>query len=270
MVSPGAQSGYAGPMKPPIHLEGKVVLVTGGSRGIGEAIARACGAAGAKIAIASRKLDGVNAAAERLQADGLDVTGFACHTGKIEDVQRLVGLTVAHFGKIDVVVNNAATNPFFGPMMVVEDAAFDKTFEVNVKGYFYVAREVARHLLDRGAPGSIINIASIQGLSGAPLQGVYAMTKAAVISMTKTLAVELAPSKIRVNALAPGLVDTKFASALLTHKDIVERVISRTPQGRYGEPHEIAGAAVFLASDAASYVTGETIVIDGGLTINSV
>lgn len=255
-------------MKPPIHLEGKVVLVTGGTRGIGEAIARACGAAGARVAIASRKLEGVNQAVARLQADGLDVTGFACHTGKIEDVQRLVGLTVAHFGKIDVVVNNAATNPFFGPMMVVEDAAFDKTFEVNVKGYFHVAREVARHLIDRGAPGSIINVSSIQGLVAAPLQGVYGMTKAAVISMTRTLAVELAPSKIRVNAIAPGLVDTKFAAALTQNADILARWNDRAPLGRFAQPEEIAGAAVFLASDAASYVTGETIVVDGGVTIS--
>ncbi|MFO0585889.1 MAG: glucose 1-dehydrogenase [Polyangiaceae bacterium] len=257
-------------MKSPIHLEGKVVLVTGGSRGIGEAIAKACGEAGAKVAIASRKIEGVNAAVERLRAEGIDAAGFACHTGKVEDVKRLIAGVVEKFGKIDVLVNNAATNPFFGPMMVVDDAAFDKTFEVNVKGYFYVAREVIRHLMDRGAPGSIVNIASIQGLGGAPLQGVYAMTKAAVISMTRTLAVEMASAKIRVNAIAPGLVDTKFAAALLTNKDILDRVVSRTPQARYGEPHEIAGAAVFLASDAASYVTGETIVIDGGLTINSV
>ncbi|MBK8254123.1 MAG: glucose 1-dehydrogenase [Polyangiaceae bacterium] len=257
-------------MKSPIHLEEKVVLVTGGSRGIGEAIARACGQAGAKVAIASRKLEGVSQAAERLRKDGITVEPFACHTGKLSDVERLIKETVSAFGKIDCLVNNAATNPYFGPMMAVDDGAFDKTFEVNVKGYFYVAREVARHLINRDSPGAIINIASIQGLGGAPLQGVYAMTKAAVISMTKTLAVELAPSKIRVNAIAPGLVDTRFSAALLTNKDIVERVVARTPQARYAEPHEIGGAAVYLASDSASFVTGETLVVDGGLTINSV
>ena len=256
-------------MKAPITLEGKVVLVTGGSRGIGEAIARACGAAGAKVAIASRKLDGVAAAAERLRADGVEVEPFACHTGKLDDVKRLVAGAVGKFGKVDVLVNNAATNPYFGPMMLIDDGAFDKTFEVNVKGYFYAAREVARHLIDRGAAGAIVNVASIQGLGGAPLQGVYAMTKAAVISMTKTLAVELGPSKIRVNAIAPGLVDTRFAAALTSNKDIMERVNARTPVGRAGQPEEIGGAAVFLASDAASYVTGETVVIDGGFTVNS-
>lgn len=257
-------------MKPPIHLEDKVVLVTGGSRGIGEAIARACGAAGAKVAIASRKLDGVSAAAERLRADGITVEPFACHTGKLDDVKRLVAGAAERFGKIDVVVNNAATNPYFGPMMAVDEGAFDKTFEVNVKGYFFVAREVARHFVDRGAPGVIINIASVQGLGGAPLQGVYAMTKAAVISMTRTLAVELAPSGIRVNAIAPGLVDTRFASALLKNDEILARINARTPMGRPAQPHEIGGAAVFLASDTASFVTGETLVVDGGLTISSV
>src|SRR5262245_61370459 len=256
------------PMKPPIHLEGKVVLVTGGSRGIGEAIARACGAAGAKVAIASRRLDGVAAAAERLRADGITAEPLACHTGKLDDVKRLVAGTVDKLGKIDVVVNNAATNPYFGPMLLVDDGAFDKTFEVNVKGYFYVAREVAKHLIDRGAPGAIVNIASIQGLGGAPLQGVYAMTKAAGISMTKPLAVELASSKFRVNAIAPGLVYTRFAAALLTNKDILDRANARTPLGRPAKPEEIGGAAVLLASDAASYMTGETIVIDGGFTVS--
>lgn len=257
-------------MKPPIHLEDKVVLVTGGSRGIGEAIARACGAAGAKVAVASRKIEGVAAAAERLRADGITVEPFACHTGKLDDVKRLVAGTVEKFGRIDVLINNAATNPYFGPMILVDDGAFDKTFEVNVKGYFYMAREVAKHLIDRNAPGSIVNIASIQGIAGAPLQGVYAMTKAAVISMTKTMAIELGPSKIRVNAIAPGLVDTKFASVMVSNKDILERWNARAPLGRVGKPEEIGGVAVFLASDAASFVTGETIVIDGGATINSV
>ncbi len=254
-------------MTPLIHVQGKVAIVTGGSRGIGEAIARALGLAGAKVAIASRTIDGVRAAAERLRAEGIEVEPFACHTGKTEEVDALVAAVVARFGKVDVLVNNAATNPYFGPMIAADDRAFDKTFEVNARGYFAAARAVARHLVLRGAPGSVLQVASMVALAGAPLQGLYAMTKAAVVSMTQTLAVELGPSGIRVNAIAPGLVDTRFASALTGNPDLVARVVARTPLGRYAQPDEIAGAALYLASDAASFVTGHTLVVDGGYTI---
>jgi NAD(P)-dependent dehydrogenase (short-subunit alcohol dehydrogenase family) len=253
--------------KPWIHVEGKVALVTGGSRGIGEAIARALGQSGAKVAIASRKQEGVDAAAERLRAAGVEVAAFACHTGKTAELEKLVKSVVATFGRVDVLVNNAATNPHFGPMLTADDGVFDKTVEVNARGYLSLAREVARHLIDRGAPGSIISVASMLGLCAAPLQGIYGMTKAAVISMTQTLALELGPSKIRVNAIAPGLVETRFAAAIVGNKDIVAREAERTPLGRYAQPEEIAGAALYLASDAASFVTGHTLIVDGGRTI---
>jgi NAD(P)-dependent dehydrogenase (short-subunit alcohol dehydrogenase family) len=253
-------------MKPWIHVEGKVAIVTGGSRGIGEAIAKALGQSGAKVAIASRKPDGVEAAAERLRKEGVEVLPLACHTGKTDQVQKLVADVVAKFGKVDILVNNAATNPHFGPMVTADDGAFDKTFEVNARGYFVCAREVAKHLIDRGQGGSIVNVASMVALVAAPLQGVYAMTKAAVVSMTQTLAAELGPSKIRVNAIAPGLVETRFAHALIGNKDIVAMEAARTPLGRYAQPDEIAGAALYLASDAASFVTGTTLVVDGGRT----
>jgi len=254
-------------MSPWIHVEGKVALVTGGSRGIGEAIAKALGQSGAKVAIASRKLEGVNEAAGRLRDAGVTVEPFACHTGKTDQIEALVAAVIARFGKIDVLVNNAATNPHFGPMLTGDDAAFDKTFEVNVKGYLNLAKAVARHLIERGAPGSIISVASIMGLTSAPLQGIYGMTKAAVVSMTKTLAMELGASGVRVNAIAPGLVETRFAAAIVGNKDIVDRELARTPLGRYAQPDEIAGAALYLASDASSFVTGQTLVVDGGRTI---
>jgi NAD(P)-dependent dehydrogenase (short-subunit alcohol dehydrogenase family) len=187
--------------------------------------------------------------------------------GKSGDVAELVQSVIAKFGKIDILVNNAATNVHFGPMMTSDDGALEKTFEVNVKGYLSAAKEVAKHLVDRGAPGSLINVASIAGLGAAPLQGLYAMTKAAVISMTQTLAVELGPSGIRVNAIAPGIIETRFASALVQNKDIINRYTERAALRRYAQPDEVAGAALYLASDAASYVTGHTLVVDGGYTI---
>jgi NAD(P)-dependent dehydrogenase (short-subunit alcohol dehydrogenase family) len=254
--------------KPLIELEGKVAIVTGGSRGIGEAIARTFAAHGAKVVVASRKQEGVDRVAAAIRQEGGDAHGIAFHAGDLAQAPKLVEATVERYGKVDLLVNNAATNPHFGPLLTVEQAQWAKTFEVNLQGYFELARAVARHLIDRGAAGSIVNVASVVALAGAPLQGVYAMTKAAVVSMTQTLAIELAPSKIRVNALAPGLVETKFAAAIVGNPEIVQRVVERTPLGRYAQPQEIAGGALFLASDAASFVTGHTLVVDGGLTIS--
>jgi NAD(P)-dependent dehydrogenase (short-subunit alcohol dehydrogenase family) len=252
-----------------IGLDGKVAVITGGSRGIGEAIARAFVAAGARVAIASRKLEGVEAVAASIAKEhgGDRVRAVAAHTGKEDECVRLIREAITMFGKVDVLVNNAGTNPYFGPMVSAEGAAWDKTFDVNLKGYFWCAREVARHLSGREAPGSIINVASVAGIVASPMQGIYSMTKAAVISMTKTLALELGPSRIRVNAIAPGFVDTRLASAVLKNDDLVKVVLGRTPLGRYGTPDEIAGGALYLASDAASFLTGHTLVIDGGLTI---
>jgi NAD(P)-dependent dehydrogenase (short-subunit alcohol dehydrogenase family) len=252
-----------------ISLEGKVAIVTGGSRGIGEAIARTFVAHGGRVVIASRKPDGVASVAESLAKEhGADrVLGVAAHTGKEEDCVSLVANAVSHFGKADVLVNNAGTNPYFGPMLGAEMGAWDKTFEVNLKGYFWCARELAKHCIAREAPGAVLSIASVAGLMATPLQGVYAMTKAAVVSFTKTLAVELAPSKIRVNAIAPGFVDTRLASAILKNDELLTHVLGKTPMRRYGTPDEIAGGALYLCSDAASFVTGHTLVIDGGLTV---
>ena len=252
-----------------VTLEGKVAIITGGSRGIGEAIARTFAAHGAKVVVAARKPDACVAVAESIchEHGAAASLGLAAHTGKEEDCVRLVKETIERFGQVDVLVNNAGTNPYFGPLLNAEMGAWDKTFEVNLKGYFWCAREVARHCIGREAPGSIVSVASVAGLMATPLQGVYAATKAAVISLTKTLAVELAPSKIRVNAIAPGFVDTRLASAILKNDDLLQQVLARTPMRRYGTPDEIAGGALYLASDAASFLTGHTLVIDGGMTI---
>jgi NAD(P)-dependent dehydrogenase (short-subunit alcohol dehydrogenase family) len=251
-----------------ITLEGKVALITGASRGIGEAIAHTFAANGARVVLASRKADGVGAVAEAIAKEhGADrVLALGAHTGKEEECVHLVQQAVERYGQVDVLVNNAATNPHFGPFLSADMGAWDKTFEVNVKGYFWCAREVARRCIDRGAGASIINMSSVAGITGSPLQGIYSATKAAVIAMTKTLSVELAASKIRVNAIAPGFIDTRFAAAILKNDDLLQQVIARTPMRRYGIPDEIAGGALYLASDAASFLTGHTLVIDGGMT----
>jgi len=247
-----------------ITLDNKVAIVTGASRGIGEAIARTFAAHGAKVVLASRKIEGVTAVAESI---GPNAHAIAAHTGKEGDCAALVEGAIAKFGKVDVLVNNAATNPYFGPFLDIDEGAWDKTFEVNLKGYFWMTREVVKHLRAREAPGSIVHVASVAGLIASPAQGVYAMTKAAILSMTKTLAYELAGNKIRVNAIAPGFVDTRFASAVLKNDVLLDEVLKMTPMKRYGQPDEIAGGALYLASDSASFLTGHTLVIDGGMTI---
>jgi NAD(P)-dependent dehydrogenase (short-subunit alcohol dehydrogenase family) len=250
-----------------ISLEDKSVLITGGSRGIGAAIAHACAAAGARVVVAARKQEGLDAVATAIRAAGGDASAIACHMGKPEEIEQLF----VRAGAIDVLVNNAATNPYFGPMLSISDAQFDKTVEINMKGYLWAVRVFVEALTRRGATsGAVVNIASVAGRGAAPLQGVYAMTKAAVISMTQTLAVELASSGVRVNAIAPGVVDTKFAAALVQNPAISEQVVKATPLRRVGRPEDVAGAAVYLASDAASWVTGETLVVDGGLTISAI
>jgi NAD(P)-dependent dehydrogenase (short-subunit alcohol dehydrogenase family) len=244
-------------------LKDKVIVVTGASRGIGEAIARACVDAGARVVLASRKQADLDRVAAVL---GERAIAVACHTGKADEVDELMTRAVARFGRVDGYVNNAATNPYFGPLVDTPDSAIDKTFEVNVRGYLYGARAFVKHARTRDGGGSIVNIASVAGLRAAPMQGIYGATKAAVISMTQTLAFELGGSKIRVNAIAPGLVETKFAAAIVQNPMLRDHVVNRTPLQRHAQPSEIAGAAVYLLSDAASFQTGSVMVVDGGLT----
>ncbi|NQW62297.1 MAG: glucose 1-dehydrogenase [Deltaproteobacteria bacterium] len=252
------------------RLEGKVAVITGGSRGIGAAIAEAFVREGAQVVISSRKQEGLDASARHIaSATGRPdaISAFVCHTGDPAQVAALFDHTRSRFGIATIAVNNAATNPHFGPMLSLTSGAWDKTFEVNTRGYFEVARHAAEGMIEGGLPGSIINITSIMGMRAAVFQGIYGMTKAAVISMTQTLAMELGGRNIRVNAIAPGLVETKFASILIETPEIAARFNERSAIGRVAQPEELAGAALFLASNESSYVTGQTLAVDGGYTI---
>lgn len=252
--------------EPVIHLNDKVAIVTGASRGIGAEIARTFARAGAKVVLASRKMEGLEAVAKEITDAGGEAFAHAAHMGHEDAVQGLVEAAVTRFGKVDVLVNNAATNPYFGPMMNIDWGAWDKTFDVNVKGYFMATRAVVRHLQGRKAQGAIVNVASVAGFMAMPLQGVYAMTKAAVVSMTKTLSVELGPD-IRINAIAPGLIDTKFASALTQNDEVLKMVMEKTSLKRIGQPSDVAGAALLLASDQGGYFTGALLTVDGGWSL---
>jgi NAD(P)-dependent dehydrogenase (short-subunit alcohol dehydrogenase family) len=244
-------------------LDGRVALVTGGSRGIGSAIATALAEQGAQVVISSRKQADLDEEAARINAlyPGKAVA-IAAHAGRPDDLERLVTTVMERFSRIDILVNNAATNPSFGPTIETELAAWDKTFEVNLRGVFILTRLVYKASMEaRG--GSVVNVASVGGIRPGHGLGVYNVTKAGVIMLTRQLALELG-SNVRVNAVAPGLVKTRFAEALWGNEEILDRVISANPMGRIGLPDEVAGAVVFLASDAASYINGEVIVIDGG------
>ena len=245
------------------RLDDKIAIVTGGSRGIGEAIARGFADQGAAVVISSRKQEGLDAVAKSINASGGKAVPIACHAGKPDDIAALFDRVNKELGGVDILVNNAATNPYFGPAVDISEGAFDKTLEVNLKGYFVMIQHAARQMKTAGG-GSIINIASIAGIRPGPNEVTYALTKAAVINMTKGFAKELGPDGIRVNAIAPGLVETHFARVLVETKEIHDRIIAHTPLRRHGQPSEIAGAAIYFASAASSFATGATLVLDGG------
>jgi NAD(P)-dependent dehydrogenase (short-subunit alcohol dehydrogenase family) len=244
-----------------ISLEGKVALVTGASRGIGLAIASSMAAAGAKVMRASRKQDQLERAAAEI--DG-DTAVFAANVGDVRAGEACVDATIERFGSLDVLVNNAATNPYYGPTLEVDEARFDKTFQVNLRGPLFWSQAAHRRAFAE-RPGVIVNIASVGGLRAEPGLGVYNLTKATMIHLTRQLASELGPT--RVVGIAPGLVKTDFASYLV--ENFGERLAASLPLRRLGEPQDIANLAVFLASDLASWMTGETYVIDGGAGVRS-
>lgn len=253
------------------RLAGRTALITGASRGIGAAIARRFAAEGARVVIISRKQEAIEAAAQAIASEsGGEVVGRVCHVGKAEQREALMAWMASDEGPgvPDVLVNNAGTNPYFGPMLDTTDAAWDKTLEINLKGAFSLIQAMARPLIAAGRSGSVINITSIQGMGASPLQGVYGMSKAAMISMTQTLAMELGRQGIRVNAIAPGLVQTRLAAALVESEELVKMYTERAALGRYGQPDEIAGLAVHLASDESAYMTGQVIRVDGGYALS--
>jgi NAD(P)-dependent dehydrogenase (short-subunit alcohol dehydrogenase family) len=249
-------------------LTGKVAIITGASRGIGQSIAEHFAQAGAKVVLASRKQESLDEVAAVINANGGQALAIAAHTGQKNTLTELVSKTVEAWGKVDILVNNAATNPYFGPVLDAEDSLWQKTIEVNIMGNVWLCQAVVPIMRQNGG-GSIVNVASIAGIRPGNMQGIYSMTKAGIISLTQTLAMELGADKIRVNAIAPGLVQTYFAKTLWENESINKQVIARTPLGRIGQPDEIAAIALWLASDMSSFSTGATYVVDGGLTLGS-
>jgi dehydrogenase/reductase SDR family protein 4 len=245
------------------RLDGKRALVTGASRGIGRAIAIGLAEAGADVILSSRKADALNAVAAEIAHTGRRTLVVPTHVGKAADIRTLADQVNAAWGGIDILVNNAGTNPTMGPLTTVDEAAWDKTFEVNLKGPYLLVQALAAGMRERRW-GRIINISSVGGLDPTPLLSVYGITKAGLNAMTKVLAAELGSSGVTVNAIAPGLIDTRFSAALTGNQAIVNHMLQSTALGRIGQPEDVVGMAVYLASEAAAFVTGQILLVDGG------
>ncbi len=247
-------------------LTDKIALVSGASRGIGEEIAKLLAEQGAHVIVSSRKVEDCTMVAEGIQQAGGSAEAFACNVGNMDQIADLFAHIKEAHGKLDICVNNAATNPYFGHVLDTDLGAFNKTVEVNIRGYFFMSIEAGKLMRDNGG-GAIVNTASVNALQPGPLQGIYSITKAAVVNMTKVFAKECATLGIRCNALLPGLTKTKFAGALFSNDDIYQMAVQGIPMGRHAEPREMAGTVLYLVSDASSYTNGECIVVDGGMTI---
>lgn len=247
-------------------LENKVAIITGSTKGIGKAIAERMAEQGAKVVVSSRNQDACDAVAAEIKAKGGEAIAVACNINYKEQLQQLVAKTREQFGKVDILVCNAALNPYFGPSQDIPDAAFDKVMHANIGSVHRLCQLIIPGMADSGG-GAVIIISSIGGLKGTENLGAYAISKAADMQIARNLAVEWGPKNVRVNCIAPGLVRTEFARALWENPEIYQATVAKYPLRRIGEPDEIAGAAVFLAADAGSFTTGQTIVIDGGGTI---
>lgn len=247
-------------------LSGKIALVTGASRGIGEHIARLLAEYGAHVIVSSRKIDGCQAVVDSIVAAGGSAQAMPCHIGEMEQIESIFAKISSEHGRLDILVNNAAANPYFGHVLDTDLSAFQKTVDVNIRGYFFMSTMGAK-LMKKSGDGAIVNVASVNGVIPGDYQGIYSITKAAVISMTKTFAKECAQFNIRVNALLPGGTDTKFASALVNNPKIHEQLMAHVPMNRIAQPEEMAGTVLYLVSNASSYTTGTCINVDGGYLV---
>ncbi|WP_144207818.1 SDR family oxidoreductase [Shewanella donghaensis] len=247
-------------------LSGKVALVTGASRGIGESVAKTLAQYGAHVIVSSRKVEACQSVVDAIKAAGGSAQAIACHIGDMAQIDALFAAITEQHGKLDILVNNAAANPYFGHILETDLEAFQKTVDVNIRGYFFMSTQGAK-LMKQTDGGSIINVASVNGVIPGDFQGIYSITKAAVISMTQAFAKECAQFGIRVNALLPGGTDTKFASALVNNPSILKQMMHHVPMKRVAQPDEMAGTVLYLASNASSYTTGTAINVDGGYLI---
>tara|TARA_R110002167_G_scaffold170204_5_gene368155 strand:- start:333 stop:1097 length:765 start_codon:yes stop_codon:yes gene_type:complete len=247
-------------------LTGKVAVVTGSTKGIGKAIARGLAEHGARVVISSRKADAVEAVVAEMKADGLDAIGIPCNISDLDQVKMLIAETRKAWGQVDVLVANAAVNPYYGSALDIPESAFDKIMDVNIKSNLWLCREVIPEMRER-RDGAIMIVSSIGGVRGNPVIGAYCISKAADMQMVRNLAIEFGKDNIRVNCIAPGLVKTDFARALYENPEVAARKTEATPLRRLGEPEDLAGIAVYLAARAGSWTTGQTFCIDGGVTV---